>query len=513
MQNYDFLTIISILGKKLFYLIPCYVRYSLFFQDFILLPTIMKYNYLTGILLILSFLIFGLQNSNAQGTFSGSISNYNAITINENPPILIGGRNSIRLNYSQNFSDGRVYISTDTFNPYAFKADSLDFRLREAYLDLFFENSDLRIGKQIISWGLTQGDFILDILSPYDLSEFITRDFTELREGFTGISYTYYSGRNQFQFILNPAIQPSRLPDYEGRWGVVPADIFPFPSRFVRYEPDEFTLEDFQFAVRTGLRPGLEFDIDFVFMRWIPLNPGYDKQFEFDNLISFIPEPFPASIRFEEVRKPSWVAGFWGEYRPSSDIALQFEAAWFDNIPFDVLSNDITKGDFDRLNRLASGDILGENPLNYIITAQRFLSAFDRYGSQGFLLYKPRLNYMAGFRTDISSWRTTLQYSGSAIVNYNDDILQSRYNHSLIINLQRSFLRDDLLFTLLSRYNFNANDFWVNPEFRYSYSDGLSFSVGSHIFGGEAPPFNSGDLSFQRYSKNSFVFLSVRRAF
>jgi len=53
--------------------------------------------------------------------------------------------------------------------------------LREAYIDIYGNWLDLRLGKQQVVWGKTDGYFINDIVNPLDLSYFILQDFDDIR--------------------------------------------------------------------------------------------------------------------------------------------------------------------------------------------------------------------------------------------------------------------------------------------------------------------------------------------
>ena len=61
------------------------------------------------------------------------------------------------------------------------------FGLREAYMDLYADKVDVRIGKQQIIWGQADGVFITDIVSPKNLTEFLLWDFNEIRMGVTAV--------------------------------------------------------------------------------------------------------------------------------------------------------------------------------------------------------------------------------------------------------------------------------------------------------------------------------------
>ena len=437
--------------------------------------------------------------------FTGSLSNYTAYTASENPE-LIAGRNTLRLNFLQNTDAGRVYASGDLRHHFIHGTDSLQFRLREAYFELFFDNADLKIGKQIISWGKTQGDFIFDIISPFDLSEFITRDFTELREGVTAVSYTHYFGRNQLEFILNPVFTPSTLPDFDGRWGIIPTHIFPLETEYITYRNNSPNLKDVQTAMRFSYRPSLSLDLDAALMYWSFNNPGYFKTFE---TVDFFNLRIPESIILEETYKPGLITGFWGEYRASSKVSIPYEAAFFQKRPVDILPTELSVDDLNTLQNAADNNNRADlDELIDILT--RFNTVIDRDADTRFSRYEPAIKFMSGFSTTFWGWSTTLQYSGEYILNYALDILQDEYFHSVTGIFRNSFLRDNLLFQLLGRYNINGGDFWVNPELQYVLRDGLSFRLGAHIFGGKTPASDYANLSFQRYRNNSLVFLQSR---
>lgn len=441
----------------------------------------------------------------AQSDFSGYLSNYNAFTTSP-PSEIISGRNRLRLNFRNDFNDGRVYISSDLRQLYSFSSDSLDFRLREAFMDIFLNNGDLRIGKQVIAWGKTEGDFIFDIVSPFDLSEFLTQDFRELREGVTAISYTHFFGRNQLQLILNPVFEPSRLPAYDGTWGIVPTDIFPIPTEFRSYDPDAITLRDMQYAARFAWRPSGSFDLDVALMYWRSGAPGYRKNFTTVGIGDF---NVPLSVTFTEDYEPGIVTGFWGEYRFSSDLRFLFEAAYFEKRPYDILPGELTDDDLRLFRRLDEGTINLPDLELLGPALQRFNNTLQEGQPIGFLTYRPAVKWMAGLQYPLYNWNTSIQYVAETALDYEDAILQDEWFHGISVSTNRSFFRDQLLARLLTRYQLNGNDYWINPELAWDFRDGLTFTAGSHLFGGETPDLDYTHLSFRRYGGNSLVYLSA----
>ncbi|MFO8233784.1 MAG: hypothetical protein R6U04_00070, partial [Bacteroidales bacterium] len=74
-------------------------------------------------------------------------------------------------------------------NPYVYHYtnEELDYGMREAYIDLFFDKVDISLGKQQIIWGKADGVFITDVVSPKDLREFLLPEFEEIRMGITSL--------------------------------------------------------------------------------------------------------------------------------------------------------------------------------------------------------------------------------------------------------------------------------------------------------------------------------------
>ncbi|MCK5248334.1 MAG: hypothetical protein KAJ98_00125, partial [Spirochaetaceae bacterium] len=103
--------------------------------------------------------------------------------------------------------------------------DELEVGVRELYMDLYFNSIDLRIGKQKIIWGKGDGVFITDVVSPLDLSEFLTQEFEEIRLGVTALKMDWYVSALTFELIWIPVFSPTIMPDADSPWnqkGMVP---------------------------------------------------------------------------------------------------------------------------------------------------------------------------------------------------------------------------------------------------------------------------------------------------
>lgn len=425
--------------------------------------------------------------SSAQVDISGFIRNYNAIELQPDHGIIIG-RNRLRIDFNKSFSQGEIFISNDIEQLYSASADSLTYDLREAYVELFFTNSDLRIGKQIISWGRSDGTSILDILSPIDLSEFLTQDFADLRSGVTAISYNRYFGSNYVQLVVNPVFEPNSTPRFNSRWFPRPILSSSLPTDVINSN-SKASLDNIQLATRFAYRSNLQVDLDLSLMYWHYPNPAYFKELQTSNN--------NASLQLKETFTQSFIAGYSGSIKLGNRLFLKSESAFYSNRNFDYLSN-----------QLQGIDLENPTPAEQALILQEF-----NQNSNGFLKDRAWLISMIGLRYELFDISVSTQFFNEHIFDHDNDILQEKNFYYSTLQLQRSFARDTWEASLFGRYNYSGNDFWVNPEITYTGIDSFEASLGSQLFGGEQPGKNYGHLSFDNFDGNTFGYLKISAYF
>jgi hypothetical protein len=167
-------------------------------------------------------LLFSVQLLHAQSSFSGYYRFETGILTNSSPEFLFT-RNIVQPEWTHKGSSYNLFISSQfRQNVSTLVTDSPDFRLRQAYAAFKSAHFDLRIGKQMIVWGRADANQIHDILTPMDLSEFLTQDVTDLRSGVTALNLTYYRTSNNFQAIIMPVYSASTLAEPGSRWSAFP---------------------------------------------------------------------------------------------------------------------------------------------------------------------------------------------------------------------------------------------------------------------------------------------------
>ncbi|MFH5831856.1 DUF1302 family protein [Halalkalibaculum sp. DA384] len=435
------------------------------------------------------FYLFGFPSeSYAQTKFTGFIRNYNAVQTVPDHNILVG-RNRFRLNLRHSLSAGQIVVSNDVQNYYHRSVDSLSYRLREAYVELFFKKSDLRLGRQIIAWGRTDGAFVTDLVSPADLSEFLTRSFSDIRTGVDALTYYRYFGSDYLQLVVNPVFSPNKTPEPGDRWFARTFFDGDLPVQFQQFRREP-ALKNAQAAGRLAMRSNLHYDLDLGILYWHYPNPGYYKTFQ--------AEPGThGNLHLQEHFTQSLVFFYSGVVQLGNRLLFKSESSFYTHRSFDYLPEDLQEINYENPS---PGEQL------------RLKEAFSR-NDDGFLADQPWLIGMAGLEYETGGWTIGTQVISEFIFGHDDELLQKQHYRYATLLLQRSFLRDKLEFRGFGRYNIDGRDFWVNPEITYSGIDSFEASLGTHLFGGPEPEPFYGHLSFENYSSNSFGYLQVTAYF
>ena len=93
--------------------------------------------------------------------------------------------------------------------------DKTNIDLREGYVDVISNNWDLRLGRQILTWGIGDLIFISDVY-PKDYEAFFSgRPMEYLKKGVDGLKIGLYPSVVNLEFVLIPFFEPNTLPRAE----------------------------------------------------------------------------------------------------------------------------------------------------------------------------------------------------------------------------------------------------------------------------------------------------------
>lgn len=401
------------------------------------------------------FLLFNISDSRAQSLeLTGYVRHYTGVLLQgDNDYAII--QNTLDLN----FEHSRDVVAFKA-NPYMyhFYDSRLEIDLREAYLDIFFESMDIRIGKQQIIWGKADGVFITDIVSPKDLREFLLPDFNEIRLGVTAVKFDYYLGDNTFELVWLPVFTPTRMPAEGSIW---------FPKLDLPMEPEyDYSQKEVKASLQNSeifaQYSALTSLIDFEIMA------GYawddDPTMHINEIIdSTTHQPTGLMITPRHHRLTIGGGSFSTALGP---FVVRGEAAWYHG--------------------------------KYFITADPV--AFDG------VVKKDYLHYLIGMDYSIWDTRFSGQFIQQAILDYDDPIERDQFENTMTLLIRRDFLRETLTLELFSYIGLNNKDALIRPRIYYDLTDGFEILLGANIFTGD-------NGLFGQYSDNSMAYFKVKYSF
>ncbi|NIA30786.1 MAG: hypothetical protein GWP06_12850 [Actinobacteria bacterium] len=402
--------------------------------------------------LILAFFVSGVQAQ--PNSLTGYARNYIGVLLQGDHEYSII-QNTLNLNVEQ--SKDKVAFKV---NPYIYQYpnENMEIGLREAYLDMYFNSVDLRIGKQQIIWGKADGVFITDIVSPKDLSEFLLRDFDEIRMGVTGVKANYYIGDNTFEIVWLPEFTPTIMPPEGSIWR--PKYSFPMQPVF-DHSREKVTpsLENSEFFAKYSV---LTSRVDFELMA------GY--AFNDDPTMHVVKTMNPATHRLtgltvypEHHRLTIGGGSFSTTLGP---FVVRGEGAYYNGKYFNSTDPKLPESVVEK---------------NY-------------------------LHYLVGLDYTLWDIHLSSQFIQQAILDYDPMIEKDEYDNMGTFLASRNFLNETLNLQLFVYYGFNNNDALVRPKVTYDLADGFELLLGANIFTGSAGWFG-------QYDNNDMVYTKIKYSF
>ncbi len=344
---------------------------------------------------------------------------------------------------------------------YHYWSDSLDLRLREAYLDMYFDNFDLRIGKQQVVWGKADGTFITDVVSPLNLTEFLLPDFDEIRTGVNAVKLDYYLGDNTFEVIYMPNFTPAELPTGNSMWYIQPE--FPAPATF-DWSKSEIkpSFENSELFVKYS---AITSKIDFEIMggyTWDDM-PTMHVNKEIDMSSG---QPVLTGLNITPKHHRLYLGG--GSFSTEiKGFVLRGEAAYYNGKYFQT-----------------------EDP-----------TAVDA------ITEKDYLHYLAGLDFNVGNVKLSTQFIQQYILDYDENITNEETENTMTFLARYDMFRETLHLELFSYIGLTGEDALIRPKVTYDFDDSFSLLLGSNIFVGERTG------RFGQYQDNSMLYFKVKYNF
>lgn len=323
------------------------------------------------------------------------------------------------------------------------ETDSPVAEVRELYLDLFFENVDVRLGKQYIIWGVLEGNRVTDEINPLDFRELFLPDLLDYRVPLWSAKVDYYRDEADYQFVLIPQLKFHQPGPQGSEWELlqeVPNTTF----------PKSYKLSNAEFALKATTGQFLETEITLsYFYTWDDYPVLFRKmRVDFDPEQTFFPTYTRISI---------FGATF---IKPVNKYIVKGEIAYVPDKYFGI-AND-TDGDGD--------GFLDQNGV--------FKKAHIRWGLGVDFNYKGMEVSPA-----IVQW---------VIMAYDKPIIQDEFDTSLSLYLRKELHEINALFELLAIYSINFKDAYLQPKIAFRITDSLQITAGFDLFSGENSQFGVG---------------------
>lgn len=346
----------------------------------------------------------------------------------------------------------RLFLRTDAF--YDHIDDRGDVELREGYLDYTAGQWDVRIGRQVITWGVGDLLFINDTY-PKDFEAFFSgRPLEYLKRGVDAVKVGIYPGFASFELVLMPSFNADRLPD-PGRFHMFD----PFPGINREKEKPAKNLENTAIALR-AFRDVAGFDTSLYFYR------GFFRQ------PSIMPDnpaiPTRVSLFFPELS----VYGASAQGRALEGI-LSLEAAYYDS----------------RQDRRGADSMITNSRTKFLIGYQRQLWEDFTVG----------LQYYGEYMHDYSEYARNLPPGFPK---------EKRLQDLVTVRLTQFLKHQTLRLSFFSFYSPSDGDYFLNPEIKYSFTDHIWGAIGGIIFGGSEARFQ-----FGQFDRNDNLYIQVRYEF
>ncbi len=442
--------------------------------------------------------------------FSGHLQNHTVMKVREENNDFIKMENKLRVNVSTDGElasfYGAVEVVKDHLEDESDDSDESVVDLKEAYLDLAYDTFDIRLGKQIVVWGKSDGNPITDIVVPQDLTEFIIPDIDELRMAIPMAKVDYYLGDYTFQGIFIPKYQDSDTAS-TGDWVLIP-DMDEF-ERKSDIEVSEIKPEDQGNNYELGFRISgflLNSDVSIMYFNTWDDVPTME-----------VPDDYPATLPGTKYNELNMYGLSFS--RPVSSFVVRGESAFYPDknyaaLPITILLSpdlkfpvfEMQKKDF--IHYMLGTDYSGiSNTMLSFQIEHKYI--FDFKKEEGILnlikVQQPTINFPE--RDPVTGARN--EDALDDIVNIMDSkdgkLKKNEYTATFVADWRA--LQETLRIQFMCMYNFTYEDYLMKLTAGYNITDALWVYLGYNLLEGDD------GTNFGIFDHNDNVYLKLKYSF
>lgn len=381
--------------------------------------------------------------------------NYSADTTSSNPD---GGdfklaEERLQLKLEASKDPFRFFLKMDAF--YDHISEEPELEVREGYLDFTSSKWDMRIGRQVITWGVGDLLFINDVFPKNFAAFFSGRPLEYLKIGADGAKVGIYPGFASFEVVAIPFFTPNTYPSPGTFWLLNPV----LNGAVTEKVEPAVTLGNTELAIR-AYRDIAGFDASLYAYRGFWRQPSMmpDNPVEPTGLTLFYPKlsAYGASLQGRAL-----------------DGVLSLEAGYYDS----------------------REDRNGANPM--IPNSQtRFLIGYQRQIWEDFTI---GVQYYGEYMHDYSKYVKNIPQGFP---------LEDELRQLVTVRLTQFLMHQTLKLSFFAFYSPSDGDYMLNPEIKYNFSDHIWAAWGANVFGGD-----KGWTQFGQMDRNDNVYMQFRYEF
>jgi hypothetical protein len=331
------------------------------------------------------------------------------------------------MNYEQSINIENIYGELNIKPLFQYNLDDekekIDFK--EAYLDLHFSKIDLRIGKQKLTWGKSDGLVVTNIVNPRDYTVHPVVEFSEQMQGVKAIKGNIYSGNANLELVFIPEFKAAKMDK----------------SLLLSNVRQGFTLDYSQRKIKNDLENSE------IFLRYSSLGQNVDFEvvaaYSWEDIPTLYKSPQEMKIKPQHNRLTT-VGGSLSTMK--GPFVLRGEGAYISGEYFNL-----------------------KNPLSQL-----------RDSPVG-LIEKDKIKWLAGVDYNYKGYLISTQFMQEAIINYEQDIRQDEYRNQMTFLVKKDFLRTKLNTEINFHYNLNDEILMAKPSLSYDYADSIKFKTGANL--------------------------------
>ncbi len=314
--------------------------------------------------------------------------------------------------------------------------------LKELYLDLFFNNLDIRIGRQYVIWGVLEGIRIVDEINPMDFRELITPDLLDYRIPLWTFKANYYAKKTAFEFIWIPEIRFHQPAAAGSEWELF--QVLPSTTKPKSFDPK---FSEFGLKVTRDM---------------------FDAEVSFSYFYTW--DDYPTTFRvisLEDVQSTE----------PTQNLPI-----------FPTYTRMQMFG--MTLTKEIRGDIL---KAEFAYVKDKYFAIVDQY-TNGFLdfdgdVQRDHIRWGVGY--DFSFWGADISPAIAqwVILDYQSHILQDEFDTTFNLFIRKPLLKHSAVFTLLFIRLINFEETYVKPRLTFNLTDHFQVIAGGDFFIGRRTAF------------------------